>query len=107
MKGYTAVKSTATEPLNRLLRETRTDYQGTLIASVKMAEMQFRCFQDSELPPLLVPKQSEGKSCLSLFLGAGRQTNIRGAYTNLYGGGAETLLVTDEVSLSEKNGIEW
>jgi hypothetical protein len=41
MEGYTAVKSTARKPLARLLRDTRTDCQGTLIPSVKMAEMQF------------------------------------------------------------------
>jgi hypothetical protein len=56
MKGYTAVKSTATEPLNRLPRETRTDYQGTLIASVKMAEIQFRVSVD------LQPVQVQGCS---------------------------------------------
>ncbi|KAJ7894731.1 hypothetical protein B0H14DRAFT_2559152 [Mycena olivaceomarginata] len=43
MEGYTAVKSTARKPLARLLRDTRTDCQGTLIPSVKMAEMQFGC----------------------------------------------------------------
>ncbi|KAJ7937521.1 hypothetical protein B0H13DRAFT_1852490 [Mycena leptocephala] len=39
---YTAVKSTATKPLNRLPWYTRTDCHGTLIPSVKMAEMHFR-----------------------------------------------------------------
>ncbi|KAJ7934705.1 hypothetical protein B0H13DRAFT_2262509 [Mycena leptocephala] len=39
---YNAVKSTTRKPLTRLPRDTGTDCHGTLIPSVKMAEMHFR-----------------------------------------------------------------